>query len=105
MKLQNQQLIDIGIESGLDFILSHLAGSIIYPNRADKNSNSSFKSCLLRIPGSINLKYGNKVSIVKRWNGHRPLITKDLLIEFRRYLIQKKIGSTEANTKNTKWTI
>ena len=59
--------------------------------KADKQNNPSFKSCLLRIPGSINSKYNTKVKIVKRWNGYRPPITKDLLIEFRRYLIQKKI--------------
>ena len=38
--------------------------------KADKQNNPSFKSCLLRIPGSINSKYGNtKVKIVQKWNG------------------------------------
>jgi hypothetical protein len=59
--------------------------------KADKNNNPSFKSCLLRIPGSINSKYGNKVSIVKRWNGIRSPIPREFMEEFRIYLIQKKI--------------
>jgi hypothetical protein len=60
-------------------------------NKADKQNNPSFRSCLLRIPGSINSKYNNRVKIVKKWIGIRAPITKDMLIEFRRYLIQKKI--------------
>ena len=47
--------------------------------KADKNNNPSFKSCLLRIPGSINSKYNTKVKIIKKWNGYRPSITTDLL--------------------------
>ena len=59
--------------------------------KSDKQNNPSFRSCLLRIPGSINSKYGNKVRIVQKWNGHRPLISRDFIEEFRIYLIQKKI--------------
>ena len=59
--------------------------------KADKNNNPSFKSCLLRIPGSINSKYNTKVKIVKKWNGIRSPITIDFLEEFRTWLIQKKI--------------
>jgi hypothetical protein len=57
--------------------------------KADKNNYPSFKSCLLRIPGSINSKYNKKVTIVQRWNGVRASITKNLLLEFKRYLKQK----------------
>ncbi len=59
--------------------------------RADKNNNPSFKSCLLRIPGSINSKYNTKVKIIKKWNGIRAPITRDFIEEFRTYLVQKKI--------------
>jgi hypothetical protein len=47
----------------------------------------------LRIPGSINSKYGNttKVEIVQKWNGYRPPIPREFMEEFRTYLIQKKI--------------
>ena len=38
-------------------------------NKADKYNYPSFKSCLLRIPGSINSKYNKQVTIVQKWNG------------------------------------
>jgi hypothetical protein len=60
-------------------------------NKADKQNNPSFKSCLLRIPGSINSKYNKPVKIIKKWNRIRDPITRDFLEEFRTYLIQKKI--------------
>ena len=65
--------------------------------KADKNNNPSFKSCLLRIPGSINSKYNKQVRIIHKWNGIRSLITKDLLIVFRRYLIQQSIDQYYKN--------
>lgn len=59
--------------------------------KADKNNNPSFKSCLLRIPGSINSKYDKQVTILQKWNGYRPNIPREFIEEFRTYLIQKKI--------------
>jgi hypothetical protein len=53
----------------------------------------------LRIPRSINSKYNIKVKIIKKWNGIRAPINKDLLIEFRRYLIQKKIDQEKKRQK------
>jgi hypothetical protein len=46
---------------------------------------------LLRIPRSINFKYNYKIKIVQKWNRFRPPISEELLEDFRRYLIQKKI--------------
>jgi len=68
-------------------------------NKADKQNNPSFKSCLLRIPGSINSKYNKPVKIIKKWNRIRAHITRDFLEEFRAYLIQKKI---DQNTQRRK---
>ena len=60
--------------------------------KADKNNNPSFKSCLVRIPRSINSKYGNtKVKIVQKWNEVRPPIPREFIEEFRTYLIQKRL--------------
>ena len=67
--------------------------------KADKNNNPSFKSCLLRIPGSINSKYDKKVTIIKKWNRVRPAITIEFIEEFRTYLIQKKIDEKERKQK------
>ena len=68
--------------------------------KADKSNHPSIQSCLLRIPNSLNGKClargveenleNSIVKIIQEWNGYRPPI-KELLYEFRRYLIQKKI--------------
>jgi hypothetical protein len=60
--------------------------------KADHSHTPTFKSCMLRIPGSINSKCGKQVNIVQKWNGNAPAINY-LLREFRRYLIQQKINS------------
>ena len=86
-------------EQFLRFLKDYLSS-----NKADKQNNPSFKSCLLRIPGSINSKYNTSVKIIQKWNGIRPRITKDLLVEFRGYLTQEQIKkynnlqNTSANT-------
>ena len=67
-------------------------------NKADKANNPSFRSCLLRIPNSLNAKClakgesleNSKVKIIHEWNRNRPPI-KFLLLDFRRYLINQKI--------------
>jgi hypothetical protein len=59
--------------------------------KADKKNNPSFRSCLLRIPGSINSKYNKPVKINQKWNGIRPNITREFIEDFRTYLIQKQI--------------
>ena len=41
-------------------------------NECDPNHNPSFKSCLVRIPNSVNSKNGMQVEIVQSWNGQRP---------------------------------
>ncbi|MGE5634287.1 MAG: hypothetical protein ACM3VV_03580, partial [Deltaproteobacteria bacterium] len=67
--------------------------------KADKNSNPSFKSCLLRIPESINSKYNIKIKIVQKWNRVRPPIPREFIEEFRTYLIQKKIDEKKQRQK------
>ena len=67
--------------------------------KADKNNNPSFRSCLLRIPNSINSKSNTKVTIVQQWNGIRSPITRALMEEFRTYLLQKKIDEATQSQK------
>jgi len=67
--------------------------------KADKNNYPSFKSCQIRIPGSINGKClydrgkrlsGNfKVKTLQRWNGSRTSVSREFLEDFRTYLEQK----------------
>lgn len=75
-------------EQFLRFIEDYLSDG-----KADKGNYPSFRSCLLRIPESINSKHYRRVKILQSWNGIRPRITKNLLTEFRCYLIQKKIDN------------
>jgi hypothetical protein len=58
--------------------------------KADQAHSPSLKSCLLRIPGSINSKYNIKVKIIEKWNGFRPSI-KLLIGDFLAYLVYNKI--------------
>lgn len=51
------------------------AGSY-FSEMKDSNNNPSINSCLLRVPNSINSKYGNSVEIVQEWNGNRASIEK-----------------------------
>jgi hypothetical protein len=68
--------------------------------KADKKNNPSFKSCLLRIPESINSKYDSrKVKIIQKWNKVRPPIPREFIEEFRTYLIQKKIDEAKQRQK------
>ena len=61
--------------------------------------NPTVKSCLLRIPGSLNSKCienesDRQISIIQKWDGKRPPIMP-LLRDFRRWLIQKRIDGIE----------
>jgi hypothetical protein len=40
--------------------------------KADPAHNPALKSCLTRIPNSINSKNGNEVKIIQEWDGYRP---------------------------------
>ena len=93
-------------------------------NKADRANNPSFRSCLLRIPNSFNAKTlakgesieNSKVKIIQEWDKKRPSI-KQLLRNFRRYLIDEKIknelkskkyylniqGSFSNKTNEIKW--
>jgi hypothetical protein len=59
---------------------------------SDPNNNPSLKSCLLRIPGSINSKFiqNGIVTILQKWDGIRPSI-KLLIGDFYAYLIDLKV--------------
>jgi hypothetical protein len=60
--------------------------------KADHSHNPTIKSCMIRIPGSVNSKCGRQVNIVQKWNGNAPAINY-LLRDFTRYLIQQKINT------------
>lgn len=63
--------------------------------KSDPSHNPSFKSCMIRIPGTYNSKYPlgrNEVKVIQKWDDYRPPI-KLLLDDFHAYLVdQKKKG-------------
>jgi len=80
--------------------------------KADPGHYPSFRSCQIRVPGSINGKCldnrdkrlsGNfRVKILQKWNGYRPSITRDFIEDFRTYL-EQKITDQEMNNSNSNY--
>lgn len=69
--------------------------------KGDPQHRPSIKSCLLRIPGTINSKCNQEVKIVQRWNGIRLPINY-LLRDYRTWLVSKKINEKRSrNYRNT----
>jgi hypothetical protein len=66
---------------------------------ADRLHKPTVKSCLVRIPATLNSKCIAKrqdaeVKIIQKWDGIRPSI-QSLLRQFRIWLIQKRIDDIE----------
>ena len=59
--------------------------------KSDPQHRPSVRSCLIRIPGTINSKYNQEVRILQRWDGYRPPI-QYLLRDFRTWLVAEKIN-------------
>ncbi len=58
-------------------------------NIADSQNNPSIKSCMTRVPSTINSRNGETVIVIQKWDGNRPnlrFVTSDFLM----YLIQKR---------------
>ena len=73
-------------------------------NKSDPSHNPSFKSCMIRIPGSFNSKCVLKgrdpeVRIIQRWDGYRPKINL-LLGSFHAYLVDQKKKIRELQRQN-----
>ena len=77
--------------------------------KSDIGHHPSFKSCQIRVPGSVNgkcldnrdkrLSGDLRIKTLYRWNGIRPLITTEFLEDFRTYL-EQKITDQENNNYN-----
>lgn len=63
------------------------AESFFTNKKKDSNHNPSFKSCLSRIPATINSKNSSEVKIIQKFDENKiPSISNQLLREFRLYL-------------------
>ncbi len=69
--------------------------------KADSNHKPSIKSCLVRIPGTINHKNGQQVKIIQKWNDKLPAI-QWITLDFKDYLIQKRIDKIKLQRKQNK---
>jgi hypothetical protein len=62
--------------------------------KSDPLHRPSIKSCLIRIPGTVNSKCSQQVTIVRKWNGIRPPI-QYLLRDYRTWLVAEKINDKQ----------
>jgi hypothetical protein len=67
------------------------AESFFTDKKGDPQHRPSIRSCLIRIPGTINSKCNQEVKIVQKWDGTRPPINY-LLREFRTWLVAEKVN-------------
>jgi len=66
--------------------------------KADPNHRPSIKSCLVRVPGTINSKNDQQVQVVQKWDGKRPAI-QWITTDFKLYLIQKRMNKINEKKK------
>jgi hypothetical protein len=80
------------------------ASSYLSDDKRDNNNNVSLKSCLLRIPGSLNSKCKKEegtdpeVKIVQKWDGFRPDV-RLMLGSFYSHLVDEKIKEEREREK------
>src|SRR4051794_1814027 len=74
------------------------AENLFTNGKADPQHRPSIKSCLVRVPGTINSKNGQQVQVIQKWNGKRPAI-QWITTDFRDYLIQKRIDKIKEKKK------
>ena len=79
------------------------AESIFTNNKKDSQHNPSFKSCLLRIPGTSNSKNGSDIKIIQRFDENNiPTIDNHLMRKFRLYLADIDIKKKRISKTNEK---
>ena len=66
--------------------------------KADSNHNPTFASCLLRVPGTINLKTNTEVKIVQEWDGFRPNI-RYILLQYESWLVSEEYKRKKIDSK------
>ena len=78
--------------------------------KSDPNHHPSFKSCQIRVPGSINgrclenrekrVSDNFKVKTLQKWNGVRPFVTREFIEDFRTYLEQRVTDQEQEQENN-----
>jgi Primase X len=73
-------------------------------NKCDANHNPGFKSCMVRIPGSINSKNNMYIKTVQSWDGNRPDI-RLLLGSFYAWMLTRQKKQQEIGAAYSKYNI
>jgi len=81
----------------MQFAEDHFTGK-----KSDPQHRPSIKSCLIRIPGTINSKYSQEVRMIQRWDGTRPPI-QYLLREYRTWHVAEKINDKLEEKRSYKY--
>ena len=88
------------LDKDLTSLFIQFAEEYFTDSTSDRLHNPTIKSCLLRIPGTLNSKciitneQDAEVKIIQKWSDQRPSIIS-ILRDFRRWLIQKRIDVLE----------
>jgi hypothetical protein len=69
--------------------------------KGDPQHKPTVSSCLVRVPGTTNSKYGQEVKIIQRWDGQKPAINF-LLRYFRLWLINEKMQHKLMDSKRAR---
>jgi len=77
------------------------AEEFLTSKKGDTQHNPTVSLCLVRVPGTKNLKWAQEVKVLQRWDGQRPVITY-LLRDFRRWLINEKIAQRPASDRKAR---
>lgn len=88
------------VKSDLTTEFIRYAGKYLANQKGDPKHNPSIYSCLIRIPGTTNSKYGNKVNVIQKWDGVEA-IASPIILSFMNHLIQLKIEFQESRKKNS----
>jgi len=77
------------------------AKKVFTNGKDDPKHLPSIKSCLVRVPGTLNSKNNQKVRIIQKWDGKSPGI-QWITSDFNDYLIKKKIDKVSKKEINNK---
>jgi hypothetical protein len=75
-------------------------GRYLTNKKGDPKHNPSIYSCLIRIPGTINSKYNEKVKIIQEWNCKEAIVSP-IVLPFLDHLIQLKIETDEVRKRDS----
>ena len=93
-----KELVPLVHDGDVNKAFLQFAARYLSNNKSDSYNRTSLKSCLLRIPGSINSKCKKEVKILQEWDRYRPDF-KLMLGSFYSYLTDQKQKEEQERAK------